>query len=66
MKRSIAPDRAGPLQPRDISVEISPWNREEERADENSSSRDGEMDWRIDIQKMQQGMGGRTKRLIQT
>ncbi|KAA6389405.1 MAG: hypothetical protein EZS28_015065, partial [Streblomastix strix] len=41
---------AGTLQQREISVEISPWNREEERADDNGSSGEGGKDWRIDIQ----------------
>ncbi|KAA6362881.1 MAG: putative Transposon Ty3-G Gag-Pol polyprotein, partial [Streblomastix strix] len=44
VKRSIAPDRAGTLQPREVSVEISPWNREEERVDDNGSSGDGRND----------------------
>ncbi|KAA6356009.1 MAG: hypothetical protein EZS28_048464 [Streblomastix strix] len=35
MKRRIAPDLTGTLQPREISVEISLWNRGEERADED-------------------------------
>ncbi|KAA6324215.1 MAG: hypothetical protein EZS28_054217, partial [Streblomastix strix] len=37
-------DRAGILKPREISVEISLWNREEERADEDGSSGDGGKD----------------------
>ncbi|KAA6394465.1 MAG: hypothetical protein EZS28_010002 [Streblomastix strix] len=37
-KKSIVPDRAGTLQPREISVEISPWNRGEERDDDNGTS----------------------------
>ncbi|KAA6378291.1 MAG: hypothetical protein EZS28_026182 [Streblomastix strix] len=40
VKRSIAPDRTETLQPREISVEISLWNREEERVDEDGFSRD--------------------------
>ncbi|KAA6364223.1 MAG: hypothetical protein EZS28_040249 [Streblomastix strix] len=43
-KRSIVPDRAGTLQPREISVEISPWNREEERDEDNGSSGQRGMD----------------------
>ncbi|KAA6369844.1 MAG: hypothetical protein EZS28_034628 [Streblomastix strix] len=51
MKRSIAPDRAGTLQSREISIEITVWNRVEERADEKGSSGDRGKDWRIDIQR---------------
>ncbi|KAA6352840.1 MAG: hypothetical protein EZS28_051632, partial [Streblomastix strix] len=46
MKGSKAPNRAVALQPREISVEISLSNREEERADEDGSSGDGGKDWR--------------------
>ncbi|KAA6381175.1 MAG: hypothetical protein EZS28_023298 [Streblomastix strix] len=38
MQRSRAPDRAGTIQSREISVVISLWNTEEERADQNDSS----------------------------
>ncbi|KAA6397170.1 MAG: hypothetical protein EZS28_007309 [Streblomastix strix] len=54
---SITPDRAGKPQPRDISVEISHWNGEEERADEDGSLGDGGKDWRIDIQREKQWNG---------
>ncbi|KAA6390779.1 MAG: hypothetical protein EZS28_013696, partial [Streblomastix strix] len=50
MKRSIAPDQAETPQPRQISVEISLWNRGEERADEDGPSGDEGKDWRNDIQ----------------
>ncbi|KAA6375487.1 MAG: hypothetical protein EZS28_028988, partial [Streblomastix strix] len=62
------PDRAGTLQSEHVGVEISPWNREEERADDNGSSGDGGKDWRIDLQREREwnGGGGETKRLIQT
>ncbi|KAA6360086.1 MAG: hypothetical protein EZS28_044388 [Streblomastix strix] len=50
-KRSIATNRAETLQPREISVEISLWSREEEPADDNGSSGDERKDWRIDIQR---------------
>ncbi|KAA6389602.1 MAG: hypothetical protein EZS28_014871 [Streblomastix strix] len=50
-KRSRIPDRAWKLQPREISVEISLWNRGEERTDDNGSSREGGKDWRFDIQR---------------
>ncbi|KAA6369759.1 MAG: hypothetical protein EZS28_034713, partial [Streblomastix strix] len=65
VRRSIAPDRAGTLQPREISVEISLWNWGEECADDNSSSVDGGKDWRIDIQRENRWNGGKTKRFIQ-
>ncbi|KAA6327190.1 MAG: hypothetical protein EZS28_053847, partial [Streblomastix strix] len=42
------------LQPREISVEISLWNREEERTDKDGSSGDGGKDWRIEIQRERQ------------
>ncbi|KAA6379316.1 MAG: hypothetical protein EZS28_025154 [Streblomastix strix] len=65
-KKSIVPDLAGTLQTREISVEISLWNRGEERADEDGSSGDGGKDWRIDIYKENSdGMGGSTKIFIQ-
>ncbi|KAA6358191.1 MAG: hypothetical protein EZS28_046283 [Streblomastix strix] len=47
-KRSIAPDHAGTLQPKEIIVEIYLWNGDEERANDNGSSGDGGKDWRID------------------
>ncbi|KAA6354477.1 MAG: hypothetical protein EZS28_049996 [Streblomastix strix] len=47
MNWSRVPDRAGTLQPGEISVEISLWNRGEERADEDGSSGDEGKDWRI-------------------
>ncbi|KAA6377645.1 MAG: hypothetical protein EZS28_026827, partial [Streblomastix strix] len=50
MKGNRVLDRAGTFQPREICVEISIWNGEEESADEDSSSGDGGKDWRIDIQ----------------
>ncbi|KAA6401942.1 MAG: hypothetical protein EZS28_002531 [Streblomastix strix] len=50
MRGSRAPDRAGMLQSREISVEISLRNREEERVDEDGSSGDGGKDQRNDIQ----------------
>ncbi|KAA6380253.1 MAG: hypothetical protein EZS28_024223 [Streblomastix strix] len=50
-KKSRAPDLAGTLQPREISVEISYWNREEKRIDEGGYSEDGGKNWRIDIQR---------------
>ncbi|KAA6322010.1 MAG: hypothetical protein EZS28_054481, partial [Streblomastix strix] len=50
-KRSIVPDRTGTLQTREISVEISVWNRGEERADDNGPSGEGRKDWKIDIQR---------------
>ncbi|KAA6365602.1 MAG: hypothetical protein EZS28_038871 [Streblomastix strix] len=37
IKRSISADLKGTLQPREISVEISLWNREQERADYDNS-----------------------------
>jgi hypothetical protein len=49
VKKSRIPDRAGTLQTREISIEISLWNRREERADDNGSSREGGKDRRIDI-----------------
>jgi hypothetical protein len=49
VRSSRIPDRAGTPQPREISVEISLWNRGEERADDNGSSIEGGKDWRIDI-----------------
>ncbi|KAA6386911.1 MAG: hypothetical protein EZS28_017561, partial [Streblomastix strix] len=61
MKKSIVHDRARTLQSREISDEISLWNKEEERADEDSSSGDGGKDLRIDIQrkrKLSEGGGG--------
>ncbi|KAA6389499.1 MAG: putative Transposon Ty3-I Gag-Pol polyprotein [Streblomastix strix] len=39
-KRSIVPDRAGTFQPREIGDDTSLWNRGEERADVDGSSRD--------------------------
>ncbi|KAA6314407.1 MAG: hypothetical protein EZS28_055589, partial [Streblomastix strix] len=65
VRRSRIPDRAGTLQPREISVEISLWNRGEERADDNGSSREGGKDWRIDIQRENRWNGGKTKRFTQ-
>ncbi|KAA6403687.1 MAG: putative Transposon Ty3-G Gag-Pol polyprotein [Streblomastix strix] len=65
VKRSIVPYRAGTLQPRGISVEISLWNRGEERADDNGSSGEGGKDWRIDIYRKLECIGGKTKRFIQ-
>ncbi|KAA6361407.1 MAG: hypothetical protein EZS28_043067, partial [Streblomastix strix] len=62
-KRSIAPDRAGTLQSGEISVEISLWNREEERTGDSGSSRDGGNDWRIDLQKEGQ-RNGRQEQMI--
>ncbi|KAA6365684.1 MAG: hypothetical protein EZS28_038788, partial [Streblomastix strix] len=50
-KRSIVPDRAKSHQPSEINVEISLWNRGEERADDNCSSGELAKDWRIDIQR---------------
>ncbi|KAA6390252.1 MAG: hypothetical protein EZS28_014218 [Streblomastix strix] len=64
-KRSIAPDLAGALQKREINIEISLWNREEERADEDGSSGDGGKNWRIDILRERQWNGRKTKRFIQ-
>ncbi|KAA6363635.1 MAG: hypothetical protein EZS28_040839 [Streblomastix strix] len=57
VKRSRIPDRAGTLQPRKISVEISLGNRGEERADDKGSSGNGRKDWRIDIQRERQRNG---------
>ncbi|KAA6388080.1 MAG: hypothetical protein EZS28_016396 [Streblomastix strix] len=57
MKWSITPDRAGTLQPREISVEISLRKREDERAEDNGSSEDGAKDWRINIQRKGQWKG---------
>ncbi|KAA6355314.1 MAG: hypothetical protein EZS28_049159 [Streblomastix strix] len=54
VKKNKIPDQAGALQPREISVEISLWNRREERADDNGSSSEGRKDWRIDIQRERQ------------
>ncbi|KAA6396586.1 MAG: hypothetical protein EZS28_007880, partial [Streblomastix strix] len=50
-EENIVPDRTGTLQPREISVEISLWNRGEERADDNGSSVEGAKDLRIDVQR---------------
>ncbi|KAA6366156.1 MAG: hypothetical protein EZS28_038315, partial [Streblomastix strix] len=58
VKGSRIPDRAGTLQPREISVEISLWNRGKERADDNGSSGQGGKDWRIDIQRENRWKGG--------
>ncbi|KAA6365484.1 MAG: hypothetical protein EZS28_038991 [Streblomastix strix] len=66
MKESVAPDRAGILQPREISVEISLWNREKERADQESSSRDRVKDQRIDIYGENNGMEAKTIRFVET
>ncbi|KAA6377749.1 MAG: hypothetical protein EZS28_026727 [Streblomastix strix] len=62
-KRSIAPDRAGTLQPGEVSVEISPWNRQEERADGNGSSGDGRKDWKIVIQREKRWNGGKDQQI---
>ncbi|KAA6399724.1 MAG: hypothetical protein EZS28_004756 [Streblomastix strix] len=43
--------RAGILQTREINIEISLWNREEERADEDGTSGDGGKYWRISFQR---------------
>ncbi|KAA6359510.1 MAG: hypothetical protein EZS28_044963, partial [Streblomastix strix] len=60
---SIVPDRAGTLQPREISIEISLWNRGEERADDNGSTREGGKDWRIDIQRESRWNGGKDQKI---
>ncbi|KAA6380199.1 MAG: hypothetical protein EZS28_024273 [Streblomastix strix] len=57
------PDWTGNLKPREISVEISPWNREEERADEDGSSADGRKDRRIDIQRERQWNGRKDQKI---
>ncbi|KAA6398397.1 MAG: hypothetical protein EZS28_006081 [Streblomastix strix] len=44
-KMEQSPDRVGTLQSREIGVEVSLWNREEERADEDGSSGYGGKDW---------------------
>ncbi|KAA6374058.1 MAG: hypothetical protein EZS28_030413, partial [Streblomastix strix] len=62
-KRRRIPDRAGTLQTREISVEISVWNRGEERADDNSSSGEGGKDWRIDIQREDGRNGGKDQKI---
>ncbi|KAA6368716.1 MAG: hypothetical protein EZS28_035759 [Streblomastix strix] len=62
-KRRIASDRTGTLQPREISVEISLWNRGEERADDNGSSGEGGKDWRIDIQREKRWNGGKDQKI---
>ncbi|KAA6371589.1 MAG: hypothetical protein EZS28_032885 [Streblomastix strix] len=49
-------NRIGTLQPSEVSVEISPWNREEERADVDGSSSDEGKEWRIDIQRKDKAM----------
>ncbi|KAA6367849.1 MAG: hypothetical protein EZS28_036623 [Streblomastix strix] len=54
VKGSRIPDRAGTLQPREISAEISPRNRDKQCADEDGSSGDGGKDRRIDIQRKRQ------------
>ncbi|KAA6403562.1 MAG: hypothetical protein EZS28_000898 [Streblomastix strix] len=63
VRRSIAPDQAGTLQPREISVEISLWNRDEERTDENGTSGDGGKDWRIETQSERQRNGGQDQKI---
>ncbi|KAA6365666.1 MAG: putative reverse transcriptase, partial [Streblomastix strix] len=62
VKGSRIPDLAGTLQPREISVEISHWNRGEERADDNCSSGERGKDWRIDIQRENRWKGGQDKK----
>ncbi|KAA6344091.1 MAG: hypothetical protein EZS28_052263, partial [Streblomastix strix] len=62
-RNSRIPDRAGTLQPREISVEISLWNRGEERADDIGSSREGGKDWRIDIQRENRWNGGKDQKI---
>ncbi|KAA6363353.1 MAG: hypothetical protein EZS28_041121 [Streblomastix strix] len=62
--KKIAIDQAGTLQSWETSVEISLWNREEERADEDGSSGDARRDQRIEIQRENNGIGGKTKRFI--
>ncbi|KAA6380201.1 MAG: hypothetical protein EZS28_024275, partial [Streblomastix strix] len=63
VNRSIVADRARTLQPREISVEISLWDRKEERADDNGSSGDGGNDWRIDIQRERQWNGKKDQKI---
>ncbi|KAA6374589.1 MAG: hypothetical protein EZS28_029885 [Streblomastix strix] len=63
VSRSIASDRAGTLQSREISIEVSLRNREEERADDDSSSGDGVKDWRIDKQRERQKNGGQDQKI---
>ncbi|KAA6355644.1 MAG: hypothetical protein EZS28_048829, partial [Streblomastix strix] len=62
-KKNIVPDRAGTLQTREISVEISLWNGGEERADDNGSSGEGGKDWRIDIQRENRRNGGKDQKI---
>ncbi|KAA6380963.1 MAG: hypothetical protein EZS28_023507 [Streblomastix strix] len=63
VKRSIARDRVGTLQPREISVEISLWNRGKERANDYGSSEGGGKDWRIDIQRERQWNGVKDQKI---
>ncbi|KAA6388650.1 MAG: hypothetical protein EZS28_015822 [Streblomastix strix] len=63
VNRSIFLNRAGTLQSREISVEISLWNGGEERADDNGSSGQGEKDWRIDIQREKRWYGWKDQKI---
>ncbi|KAA6391999.1 MAG: hypothetical protein EZS28_012468 [Streblomastix strix] len=63
MKGSRAIDLVGTFQPREISVEISLWNREEEGADGDGSSGDEQKDWRIDIQREEQRNGRQDQKI---
>ncbi|KAA6353636.1 MAG: hypothetical protein EZS28_050837 [Streblomastix strix] len=49
----------------EIGDEISLWNREEERTDEDDSSGDGGQDQRIDIQREGQWNVSKIKRFIE-
>ncbi|KAA6368172.1 MAG: hypothetical protein EZS28_036302 [Streblomastix strix] len=66
VKRSVAPDRAGTLQPREISVEISSGTEKRsalmKTAPQEMVERIGELIYK----EKENGMGGKTKRFIQT
>ncbi|KAA6396805.1 MAG: hypothetical protein EZS28_007667 [Streblomastix strix] len=63
MKWSRAPDRPGILQLWKISVEISLWNREKERTDEDGFTGDGGKDWKISAQRKEEVNRGEQKDL---
>ncbi|KAA6366053.1 MAG: hypothetical protein EZS28_038419 [Streblomastix strix] len=59
----MLPDQAGTLQSREISVQISLWNREEEHADDDGSSGDGGKDQRTDIQRARRWNGEKDQKI---